>query len=141
MRWPVLVLVLVLVLALVAAACRREIVSFGPSQPAYGEGPADASAGDSAPDPDELPPIVVQVEVKGRVVDAQPDPVTKQMVATALVGANQGVQEGWVGEVIDDTGAHVGDFTIRAIGPRTTTGTTTLTRDQLAGKLVRLTSP
>ena len=75
------------------------------------------------------------------MIDARVDPVTKQMVATALVGSNQGVQEGWIGEVIDDSGARIGDFEIRAIQSRTTTGTTSLTREQLEGKFVRLASP
>jgi len=129
-----------LALALLVTGCRREIVSFGPSQPSSSELRVDAGI-DSALEPGALPPIMVEVEVKGRVIDARVDPVTKQMVATALVGSNQGVQEGWIGEVIDDSGARVGDFEIRAIQSRTTTGTTSLTREQLEGKFVRLASP
>ncbi len=131
------------VVAVIVIACRREPQYGFP--PAMREAPPDVAAApdpasDPAADPAALPPIEIQVEVTGTITEARPDPVTKQLVLTVQVGANQGVREDWRGEVVDANGARVGTFTIREIKPRTVTGTTTLAKDKLTGTRVRLRS-
>jgi len=78
--------------------------------------------------------------VKGRILDATPQP-TGGVVVTVGVGSRDGVQPGWIGEVIDEAGTVIGTFTITTIQPRRVIGTSELSLDAVKGKLVRLASP
>ncbi len=133
-------------LVLVACiACRHEIVTAPPAfvsepepEPAAGQAIDAATVVD---DPNALPPIEVQIEVTTAISSAEPDPKTQQLVVIARAGTNEGVQASWIGEIVNERRERVGDFTIRTVQARTTTGTTSLTRDQLAGAFVHLTAP
>jgi hypothetical protein len=83
----------------------------------------------------------VDLEVKAMILETTVDKTAGTTLVTANAGANHGVALGWLGSIVDDTGAEVGRFTLLEVKPTRTLGATTLAPKQLEGKRVWLRSP